>query len=197
MDESKRVSLIARRERAKILSEITSYCSQHVLPWMEVYRELTGTFVPFDIVYFAATLNSDNDLIREALLTVLPDHEHHMLSHLIESPELPVHRMMEECFPSRQNLRYFPSGDSSVYGTNQENLVSRAFLDLNIADAEHCLICYPLFTPVISIAAGAIKQHATTLFDQPESVAVLDKDFNWIIFKSLEDEWTWFTGKNR
>ncbi|PKD44085.1 hypothetical protein [Rhodohalobacter barkolensis] len=191
MKSSRRRELEKRREKKQKLQKISDYCKQHVIPWLEIYRELKRNKASFKLEYLASSLDQPLDFLEETLITLLNNEEADLISGIISTSELPVHHSMEKYFPSRQQLRYVPGNTSVTFGSDSIKMVQKAVKELRISKEELCFVCYPIFTPVIFMSVGEMVKQCSVLFEPQESVAILSKDYTWIIFKSLEDEWIW------
>jgi len=192
MDQSRRNILKKKRERNLKKQKISAYCSCHLIPWLEIYRSLNSKKAEFRLEYLAASLDEPVDLFEETLISILPESEHGLIVGLLQAPVLPVHQRMETAFPSRQKLRYLP-GKAPLKKSKCKTgrMVENALQELRISPDENCLICYSLYSPVITMTVGEMLRCSTTLFEPPENVAVLADDYSWIIFRSLEEEWIW------
>jgi hypothetical protein len=191
MDESRRNILKKKRERDQKKQEISSYCNQHLIPWLEIYRSLNRKNAEFQLEYLAASLDEPMDLFEETLISILPESERGLVDGLLQAPVLPVHQKMEQAFPSRQKLRYLPGKAALKRDPDVSKMVDRALGELSISADEECMICYSIYTPVVTMRVSEMLRCSTTLFEPPENVAVLAKNYNWIIFRSLEEEWIW------
>lgn len=191
MKSSHRGELEKRREKNQKLLKISEYCKQHVIPWLDIYRELKRNKAGFKLEYLASSLDEPFELLEETLISLLNEEEVDLISGLISTPKLPVHHNMENYFPSRQQLRYLPGKASDSFGPDSIKMIENAVKELQISKEEVCFVCYPLFTPVISMNVGEMVEQCSVLFKPQESVAILSKDYTWIIFQSLEDEWVW------
>jgi len=110
---------------------------------------------------------------------------------LIQSPVLPAHQKMEKIFPSRQKLRYLPGKGPLKSESEPAKMIENALEELSISLDEECMICYSIYTPVITMPVREVLKCCATLFEPPENVAVLAKNYSWLIFRSLEEEWIW------
>jgi len=191
MDESRRNILKKKRERNQKKREITTYCSHHLIPWLEIYRSLKSEKADFRFEYLAATLDQPADIFEETLISLLPDSEQGLVSGLIQSPVLPAHQKMEKIFPSRQKLRYLPGKGPLKSESEPAKMIENALEELSISLDEECMICYSIYTPVITMPVREVLKCCATLFEPPENVAVLAKNYSWLIFRSLEEEWIW------
>ncbi|MFO7798838.1 hypothetical protein [Rhodohalobacter sp.] len=191
MKSSRRRVLEKRREKNQKLHKISEYCEQHVIPWLDIYGELKRNKASFKLEYLASSLDEPLELLEETLISLLNDEEADLISGLISTSELPVHHNMEKYFPSRQQLRYVPGNTSVSFGSDTIKMIQNAVTELQISMEEVCFVCYPIYTPVISISVGELVEQCSLLFELQESIAILSKDYTWIIFKSLEDEWIW------
>lgn len=191
MRSTRRRELEKRREKNQKLQKISEYCKQHVIPWLDIYRELKRNKAIFQLEYLVSSLDQPLDFLEETLITLLNEEESDLISGLISTSELPVHHKMEKCFPSRQQLRYVPGNTSLSFGSDSIKMVQNAVKELQVSKEEVCFICYPIFTPVISMSVVEMMEQCSVVFNPQESVAILSKDYTWIIFKSLEDEWIW------
>ena len=169
-----------------------TYCRAHLIPWMEIYRSLINLKAEFCFEYLAATLDQPADLFEETLTSILPDSEQGLIAGLIDSPVLPVHQKMEQMFPSRQKLRYVPGDTPLIKESDTAKMVEKALEELSIPPDQECMICYSLYTPVITMTCTEVLKCCSTLFDPPENVAVIAKNYSWIIFRNLEEKWIWF-----
>ncbi|WP_069130319.1 hypothetical protein [Rhodohalobacter halophilus] len=197
MEESRKNKLLAKRERNKKLREITEYCQDHVIPWLDVYLPLKRDGAVLEVESLAVTFGNERKLFEEALMALLPDDEQSLLSDVTEAATLPIHQKMEDYFPSRQSLRYFPEGGSLKSITSDlSNILDAAVTRLDISEADKCLVCYPIYTPVLSMSFQEIRNHADILLNPSECIALIHEEFDWMIFRSLEDEWVWARNSN-
>lgn len=191
MEESRRDILKKKRERNQKKDKISEYCKQHVIPWLEIYHSLKSKGADFRLEYLVADLDQPIDLVEETLMSLLPDSEHGLITGLIESRVLPVHQKMEEVFPSRQKIRYLPGKTPLKSDPDADKMIKNALDELNISPEDECMICYSIYTPVITTTVREMLKCWSILFEPPENVAILHMNYNWIIFRSLEEEWVW------
>jgi len=59
---------------------------------------------------------------------------------------------MEQLFSSCQNLRYLPGTGLLISELNVEIMIEKAVSELQITLDQECMICYSLYTPVISMS---------------------------------------------
>jgi len=189
MDQSRRNILKKKRERNLKKQKISAYCSCHLIPWLEIYRSLNSKKAEFRLEYLAASLDEPVDLFEETLISILPESEHGLIVGLLQAPVLPVHQRMETAFPSRQKLRYLPGKGPLKSESEPAKMIENALEELSISLDEECMICYSIYTPVITMPVREVLKCCATLFEPPENVAVLADDYSWIIFRSQEEEW--------
>ena len=103
-----------------------------------------------------------------------------------------VHTKLEELYTSQLSLRYNPTLDNHVaYERDTALMLERAATTLNISKNEEVYFFYARFTPVLRLPFETIALLKEQDIMMPEDLCIMPIDYNWLIFRSLENEWTW------
>lgn len=190
MDTDRRKSLTEKKERLQQLLALKKYSEQHIKPWLFIYNELIKNKVHPEVYYLASTFDLDPDLLRQAVDELLQDGQKSLLDKIITSESLPVHEKMEEFYPSSNPIRYMPNSDVIISDENSDAMISWAIDELSIPE-QTCFVLYPVYSPVMELPLSDIITYSDIIIEPMTDVCIIAKDYSWIIFHSLEEEWVW------
>jgi hypothetical protein len=99
---------------------------------------------------------------------------------------------MKALFPSSLLLRYMPALTTHVaWETDSALMLSQAAKTLTIPSEEEVYFFYTRFTPVLRLPFSSIGLLREEEIMNPEDLCIMALDGSWLIFRSLENEWTW------
>lgn len=102
-----------------------------------------------------------------------------------------VHDSIVATFPNTHPLRYVPDLPKFNKGADEtgQSVLKRIIHEVSLDDAEVYFV-YLRFAPVLKLQLKDIVQLADTeLFLPMEDVGIVAKDYSWMLFRTLEDEW--------
>ncbi|MBC7381927.1 MAG: hypothetical protein H7296_02910 [Bacteroidia bacterium] len=103
-----------------------------------------------------------------------------------------VHDKMKEHYPSNLAMRYLPTlSHPEVYETDTALMLAKAAETLFIKHEEEVFLFYTKFTPVLRVPFSSIALVKEEEIMHPEDLCIMAIDGSWLIFRSLENEWTW------
>ncbi len=160
--------------------------------WLPVYTAIQKLNKPWSFEYFDCIKDTDLTFYIKALQkqnlngVSIPESA-------IKTPDnFSVHNRMKELFPGILALRYMPSLTHHVpYETYTKTILAQAATTLNIPADEEVYFFYTRFTPVIRLPFSSIGLLQEEEIMIPENLCIMPIDCSWLIFRSLEYEWTW------
>lgn len=190
MDADRRKLLSEKKERLQQLLTIRRYSEQHIKPWLLIYSELIENRVQPKVHYLASTFDLDPYLMKQAVNELLPDDQKSLLDKIITAEILPVHNKMDEYYPSSNPIRYMPESDKTISDENSGAMIRMAMDELSIPE-QTCFVLYPVYSPVMELPLSDIIIHCDIIIEPMTDLCIIAKDYSWIIFHSLEEEWVW------
>lgn len=190
MDADRRRSLNEKKERLQQLLTFKKYSEQHIKPWLLIYRELLERNIKPEVHYLASSFDLDPDLLRQAVDELLEEDQKSLLDKIITTEVLPVHDKMDEYYPSSNPIRYMPESEKIVSDENSEAMIRQAMDELSIPE-QTCFVLYPVYSAVMELPLSDIITNCDIIIEPMTDVCIIAKDYSWIIFHSLEEEWVW------
>lgn len=190
MDTDKKRMLIEKRERLQQLLTLKKYSKQHIEPWLSIYSQLIENKVKPEVHYLASSFDLNADILRQAIDALLQPDQKTLLNKILIEENLIIHEKMEEHYPSSNPLRYMPESDKVMSDKNAENMIRQAIRELAIPE-QTCFVLYPVYSPVMELALSDILAYCDIIIEPMTDVSIIAKDYSWIIFHSLEEEWIW------
>ena len=190
MDTDRRKHLQEKKERLQQLLALKKYTEKHIRPWLGFYNQLVEAGIQPEVHYLASTFDLEPELLRQAVDEHLQADQKFLLDKIITEESLPVHEKLEEFYPSSNPIRYMPDSEKKVWDENAESMIKQAITELDIPE-QNCLVLYPVYSPVMELALSDILSYCDVIIDPMTDVAIIAKDYSWLIFHSLEEEWVW------
>jgi hypothetical protein len=190
MDKDRRKLLEDRKERLQQLLTLKNYSEQHIEPWLFIYKELIEKKVQPEVHYLASAFDLDPEILRQAVDELLQDDHKFLLNKIITAETLPVHEKLEEYYPSSNPIRYMPESDKTVSDEDSDAMIRMAIAELSIPE-QTCFVLYPVYSPVMELPLSDIITNCDIIIEPMTDVCIIAKDYSWIIFHSLEEEWVW------
>lgn len=107
-------------------------------------------------------------------------------------PQSPVHHLLFEKHPGVLPLRYLP--DAPVLKTNEEPATFFSYIvKQNQLAPQLVYVFFVRMSPVVQMDLYDLMNttHSDEIFPDEEDIVIMSLDGNWIIFKSLEQEWVY------
>jgi len=188
MNDAKKILLEQKRKQLQLNLGI-----QNWLPsWLPVFNAIRQLNKAWSFEYFDCIKEADLSFWEKTLqlkpLAVLD-----IPLRAIKTPgDYYVHQKMVELFPGHLPLRYMPALPHHIsYETDGAAVFAKAAATLHISAETEVYFFYTRFTPVIRLPFSSIGLLREEEIMVPEDICVMPVDFSWLIFRSLEYEWTW------
>lgn len=147
--------------------------------------------LPFNFEYFQCVDEENKDLWLSAIDNP-PLSSFSIPVNAIKVCDQTLQAKMMDIFPGYLPLRYLPCLPFHLYREqNVAQVLSGAMKSLGIYETEEAYLFFTRFQPVLRLSMHDILQISTDDFPWGEDLCIMSKDFNWLIFRSLEDEWRW------
>lgn len=188
MIEANKILLAQKRKQLQLQLDI-----QHWLPkWLPIFNAVRQLNQPWSFEYVDCVEEADLPFWEKALAQE-PLSALGIPGSAIKTPaDHYVHRNMEELFPGILPVRYMPA---LRYHVNYENdtamILSQAAATLHIPPEQEVYFFYTRFTPVIRLPFSSISLLNEEEIMIPENICIMAIDLRFLIFRSLEYEWTW------
>lgn len=164
----------------------------HLEYWLEIYNVILEQQIEHCLHQLAIVDEEHYPFWLDELKTApLKDYRFPETSILLED-SIDISQLIGESYPNTYPLRYMPAlnelNDYS-YEDNVSNL-KNAVQQLAIDIEQEVYFWYVYYTPILKIKLKTLVEHAFELLDFPShEVIIVPLDLNWMIFRSLEDEW--------
>jgi|GEM_PF-5602977 len=158
--------------------------------WNDYFVKFTDHNIPFRIVYAECVQQEDLPYWKEVV-----QHKNSSIpfdiDHFILSDHYPIHEKAYKIFGDTNPVRYVPDLPvKAQYEEDANKIIAEAIAELDLTDDTiyYFLSRFPI---ALEINLSTVQQFAAQIFDMPigEDIILVSKDFNWMIFRSLENEW--------
>ncbi len=177
--------------------QVDSEIRQHISDLLPVFFYLDKADVPYTVEYLHCVEPESLEFWEKALKSTLFLNSPFGPQHLKVSSSLYIHEALEQNFPSVYPLRYMPPSGIKCRTEDQPaaEIIQKAGISLQLSGSE-LYFFYLRYAPVIKIHFQDLVEHVNELYSLPEDICILTTDYKKIIFRSLEDEWSWSSSKN-
>jgi hypothetical protein len=160
--------------------------------WLPVFKAILQLNGPWSFEYFDCVDETEIPFWQNALGKTPLASLNIPLSAIITPDSYLVHSKMEELYPSQLQIRYLPSLPHHMkYEYDVAQMLAQAAKTLAINEEDEVYIFYTRFTPVIRLPFSLISLLHEQEIMVPENLCIMPLDYSWLIFRSLEYEWTW------
>lgn len=159
--------------------------------WLKWLQNVNQKY-SWELVYLEVT---ENDLVTvwqtilsETVWQILKSQKN--ILHI--GPHSPVHNLLFEMHPGVLPLRYLP--DAPVLKTNKESvLIFAQMVRHNQLAPQKVYVFFVRMSPVVQMDLYDLMnaKPSEEIFPEEEDMVIMSLDGNWIIFKSLEQEWVY------
>lgn len=160
---------------------------QEFVAWLSLCEVLHQYEIPYNI-QFIATVKDEEVLHWINAIEHIPVEFSINRKHLLVAEINPVHEKVVNNFPNHYPLRYVPN--IPVILSCEEDMFEAM---------KHCKDLLPLtdkvvffhehFSPVIELELDALCTYANELIQPMDNAFICSLNFDWLLFKSLENEW--------
>lgn len=190
MREDQRTNLDQKRKALQqklLVEEETRQLQLDYLPFLEKLPK------PLLFEYFQCVNEEDKFLWLNAIAK-LPLLAYSIPVDAIKVCEQSLHQKMVNAFPGYLPLRYMPCLPYHIH--QQQNIAEvlpGAIKTLDVNITEEVFLLFTRYQPVLRLSITDILKIHEDDFPWSEDLCILSKDLQWLIFRSLEDEWRWGT----
>ena len=190
MREDQRVNLENKKKvlHQKLLVEKEIYqLQQFYIPFLEKLPR------PFNFEYFQCVAEENKSLWLSAIENP-PLSDLSIPADAIKVCDQSIHEKMMDAFPGYLPLRYMPCLPFHIHlQENIDEVLPGAIKSLGVKEKEEVYLFFTRHQPVLRISITDILRLNEDDFPWSEDLCILSKDLQWLIFRSLEDEWRWGT----
>lgn len=194
MDDAARMRLEKKKKNMQAQLQVTKQSEHLANWWLPFVTDLQDAGIPWQIAYLAAAPGETylpwcRELQRPPWSGMKFSDDV-----ILDRESSPVHDQLFNTFPTTNPLRYLPP--IPVLGS-QEGLAN-SFSSL-LPKAIHMYrqpvyFVFARMSPVIRInVSHFLEMAAKQLLPEGEDICIIPANFEWLLFRSLEDEWR-FTG---
>lgn len=188
MNESNKSLLAQKKRQLQLHIVVTSWLPQ----WLSVFEAIKALNKPWRFEYFDCAKAEDRVHWEKNLLKPPLAGLGISLADIKTPDNYYVHRRMEDHFPSKLQMRYMPTLAHHVpYENSAAAILEKAATVLQIHAEEEVYLFFTRFTPVFCLPFSSISLLKLDDVISREDLCIMHPDFRWLIFRSLEDEWTW------
>lgn len=161
-------------------------------PWIEVYKKILQHGLDCRIEYLQCideeAMEPWIDALRNGPLAGLNFNAEAVL----RKGKKCIQQQLEENFPGIYPLRYMPELTYRINfpETTARVILQNAMKSLGVVD-EPVYIFFNRFSPVIKMNIADVPEITLHLTDLQEDLCIMAESGQWLIFRSLEDEWRW------
>lgn len=172
--------------------QVKEQISRRIEPWIDTYHKILEHGLDCKVEYLHCIDEETMEHWIEALGSGPIAAFNFDISTVLRKGRECIQQRLEEKFPGIYPLRYMPelafriNFPESTPGV----IVQKAMNSLGVMN-EPVYIFFNRFSPVIKMNSSDVPEIITHLTDLPEDLCILAESEQWLIFRSLEDEWRW------
>ena len=187
MLEEQKTALKQKKESLQYSLKLQSWHSE----WAPVFYAIIAIKKPWSFEYFDCVTAAEFSF-KETVIRQLTIGENTLTEAIKISDCYYVHDKIMKLYPSSLAMRYLPTlSHHEAYETNTALMLAKAAETLLIKHDEEVFLFYTRFTPVLRVQFSSISLLKEEEIINPEDLCIMALDANWLIFRSLENEWTW------
>ncbi len=148
---------------------------------------------PFKFEYFQC-VKEENKVLWLNAIDKPPLSAYSIPANAIKVCEQNLHQKMFDVFPGYLPLRYLPCLPFHIH--QQQNIAEvlpGAIKSLGVLETEEVNLFFTRYQPVLRLSIADILQLNEDDFPWSEDLCIMSKNLQWLIFRTLEDEWRWGT----
>ena len=191
MDEASRQRLVEKKKWVQAQQEVITQSKQLADWWLPALQLVRQSGIEWKLEYFncitgLSYTHWQNQLQHEPWLSAEP---HKLI--LKEQASFYVHENVLKHFPNHHPLRYLPqlSFTPSLSSNTDQQVLTEAFQRLGLKD-EPVYFFFMRLPPVLVLQfSDLVKLAGNGLLPSLEDICITPANYNWLTFRSLEDEW--------
>lgn len=172
--------------------QVKEHISQRIEPWVETYNKILQHGLDCKVEYLHYVDEETLGPWTEAMGSGLLGSFNFDIGTVLRKGKECIQQRLEEHFPGIYPLRYMPELAFRINfpECTSRVIVQNALKSLGIMN-EPVYIFFNRFSPVIKMNSSDVPEIITYLTDLDEDLCILAETEQWLIFRSLEDEWRW------
>lgn len=188
MDPADREKLIAKKTLLNTKLSVHRFMEQHLLPWLEIYDYLRNNQIAHEVKYLASVSAEEIPAWKTRFGTGILEPYHFNEDQLIVSDTEPLHAAIAAKYPNIHPLRYVP--DLPVCFSDEEDAVKvLQALEKKFSLSGQVLFFHQHLSPVLLVPFSALAENVNNLLLQFENIFIIPENHEWLLFRSMEDEW--------
>ncbi len=191
MDESQKSNSHQKKVQLQARLAVNEHSAQLVKYWYPVLEVIAQSGIAWSLAYLDCVTGLKISCWQETLQQ-LPWHKHGIPQSAIrEQDNYTIHDQIFATFPGTLPLRYLPSLTHSLdYPADMPvTILQKAVAELSLPE-QMVYLFFTRLSPVLIIPlSGLLKVTDPALFPETEDICIAPVTGNWLIFRSLEDEW--------
>ena len=191
MNEADRRRLSEKKNQVQAKQVVAEQSSQLAKWWLPTLQLIRQQGIEWQLEYFTCATGLhythwQNQLQQNPWLSAEPEK---LLVH--DRDLLYVHDEILTRYPGHNPLRYFPklSFTPDLYSTTDQQVLTEAFQKLGLKDGPVYVFFMRLQPVLVLRFSDLVTLVGKGLFDLIEDICITPANYNWLIFRSLEEEW--------
>ncbi|MDQ8003146.1 MAG: hypothetical protein REI64_00025 [Pedobacter sp.] len=191
MNENQKGALAAKKHQIQLRIRVDDFIDRHLLNWLEIYETILSCNIDYELVQLA-NVAEEEIIFWEKALAKAPFNTYNFdTKNLNTDEEKSISGILYDIYPSTYPLRFMPS-DILPYliSDKAEEIITDFAQQLGLSLNQEVYLMYLYYTPIVKLKLKDIIAYAPQLYDFPmEDILIAATSFDWIIFRSMEDEW--------
>ena len=187
MDSARKNKLQEKLQLLQIKLNAQNRIKQEFIPWLSLCDVLVNNSITYDIQFVAVVKEVEKEYWIHAI-EHLPELYSITSKHLLIGDSNPVHEQVIQHFPNHYPLRYVPN-IPVVLSCKDDMFKAMQFCKTLLPITDKVLFFHEHFSPVIELKLDALCTYANELIQPLDNAFICSPNFDWLLFKSLEDEW--------
>lgn len=191
MNENQKSTLTAKKHQIQLRIRVDDFIDRHLLNWLEIYDILLNQSIRHEIVQLA-NVAEEEIIFWEKALAKAPFNTYNFdTKNLNTDEEKSISGLLYDIYPSTYPLRFMPS-DILPYliSDKPEEIINDFAQQLGVSLEEEVYLMHLYYAPIVKLKLKDIIAYAPQLYNFPmEDILIATPGFDWIIFRSMEDEW--------
>ncbi|MGV3547114.1 MAG: hypothetical protein ACO1N4_08635 [Pedobacter sp.] len=191
MDANQKNILEAKKHQIQLRIKVDEFIDRHLLNWLEIYETILTCNIDHELVQLA-DVAEEEIVFWETALSKAPFNTYNLdPKKLNTDEEKSISGLLYDIYPSTYPLRFMPSDTAPLLVSDKPDLIIKDFAEkLSIDLEEDVYLTYLYYSPVLKVKLNDIIASAEQLYNFPmEDILIAAPNFDWIIFRSMEDEW--------
>lgn len=191
MDANQKSILEAKKHQIQLRIRVDEFIDRHLLNWLEIYETVLSCNIDHDLVQLANVAAEEIVFWEKALQKAPLAKFKFYLALLNTEDQKNIYSQIYDVYPSTYPLTYMPTDNIPVLVSDKPDLIITDFAEKLAIDLEEDVyLTYLYYSPVLKVKLKDIIVSAEQLYDFPmEDILIAAQNLDWIIFRSMEDEW--------